>query len=96
MTITAKYASVCSVCRQSIAPGAKIEWAKGAPVKHASCAGAAATPSAGPALSSGPGVGAHAARRAGRWTGCQCGSREDSHGDLIPSARNCATCEHDA
>jgi hypothetical protein len=36
------------------------------------------------------------ARRPGRWTGCSCGSREDSAGDLIPSSRNCASCEHDA
>lgn len=36
------------------------------------------------------------AYRPGRWTGCSCGSREDAHGDLIPSARNCASCEHDA
>lgn len=25
-----------------------------------------------------------------------CGSREDSCGDLIPSPRNCESCEHDA
>ena len=35
-------------------------------------------------------------RRAGRWTGCSCGSREDSSGSLIHSSRNCASCEHDA
>ena len=34
--------------------------------------------------------------RAGKWTGCSCGSREDSCGDLIPSSRNCSSCEHDA
>ena len=32
----------------------------------------------------------------GRRTGCSCGSREDKNGDLIPSPRNCAQCEHDA
>lgn len=31
-----------------------------------------------------------------RRTGCACGSREDSYGDLIHSDRNCASCEHDA
>jgi hypothetical protein len=32
----------------------------------------------------------------GKWTGCSCGSREDSYGDLIPSDRNCSSCEFDA
>jgi len=31
-----------------------------------------------------------------RRTGCSCGSREDQYGDLIPSARNCSDCNHDA
>lgn len=34
--------------------------------------------------------------RSGRWTGCSCGSREDSSGQLIPARNNCASCEHDA
>ena len=34
--------------------------------------------------------------RTGRRTGCQCGSREDSYGDLIDSPSNCWTCNHDA
>ena len=37
-----------------------------------------------------------AAHRGGRRTGCSCGSRENEHGELIPSSRNCASCEHDA
>ncbi len=37
-----------------------------------------------------------ATRRSGTWTGCSCGSREDSNGQLIESAKNCWTCEHDA
>lgn len=32
----------------------------------------------------------------GRRTGCSCGSREDESGNLIPSDRNCSSCEHDA
>lgn len=32
----------------------------------------------------------------GRWTGCSCGSREDSYGMLIPREGNCSSCEHDA
>lgn len=36
------------------------------------------------------------ARGGGRRTGCSCGSREDSFGDLVPSPRNCASCRHDA
>jgi len=32
----------------------------------------------------------------GTWTGCSCGSRTDSYGDLIPSPRNCRSCNHDA
>lgn len=32
----------------------------------------------------------------GTWTGCSCGSRTDAAGDLIPSPRNCWSCNHDA
>lgn len=34
-------------------------------------------------------------RRAGKWTGCSCGSREDSSGQLIDSPRNCKQCRFD-
>lgn len=36
-----------------------------------------------------------APRNRGRRTGCSCGSREDQHGDLIPSSRNCRQCNFD-
>ena len=40
MTITAKYASTCTVCHRHIAPGEKIEWQKGVTgVTHTSCGG---------------------------------------------------------
>jgi len=32
----------------------------------------------------------------GQRTGCSCGSREDSAGDLIPSVSNCQSCNFDA
>lgn len=32
----------------------------------------------------------------GRRTGCSCGSREDSSGELIASPNNCKSCEFDA
>jgi hypothetical protein len=35
-------------------------------------------------------------RERGRRTGCSCGSREDSSGELIPSPNNCRQCEFDA
>jgi hypothetical protein len=38
MIITAKFASTCSCCRQPIAVGSKIEWSKGSPAQHESCA----------------------------------------------------------
>ena len=47
MTITAKFASRCATCGQTITPGTKIEWAKGAPVRHTSCEATSATPFAG-------------------------------------------------
>ena len=89
MTITAKFASVCPCCGARIVPGAKVEWSKGSPAKHISCVGKPVT-----ATASRP---AYVARRpgAGRRTGCSCGSREDSYGDLIHSDSNCARCEHD-
>ena len=39
--------------------------------------------------------GQHRSRR-GTWTGCSCGSRTDDGESLIPSARNCDSCERDA
>lgn len=42
------------------------------------------------------GSSAYRSSRPGRRTGCSCGSREDSSGQLIPSRNNCASCEHDA
>lgn len=38
MTITAKYAATCPCCKSAIRPGDKIEWSKGSPAKHVSCA----------------------------------------------------------
>lgn len=92
MTITAKYPATCSCCHAAIRAGDQIEWVKGAPVRHAGCA-TRATPTTV--------AGRIAARRStvsrgGKWTGCSCGSREDSYGDLIPSARNCFSCRHDS
>lgn len=43
MTITAKFASRCGSCGQPVTPGQKIEWTKGAPVRHTVCGGS--TPS---------------------------------------------------
>jgi hypothetical protein len=99
MTITAKYAGTCPICRQSIAPGQKVEWAKGSQARHVACA--TATPQAAPVWSRGERIMVadlpRGGRRGGsRRTGCSCGSREDYNGDLIPSDRNCASCEHDA
>lgn len=37
MTITAKFASRCATCGETITPGTKIEWTKGAPVRHTAC-----------------------------------------------------------
>lgn len=41
MTIIAKYAATCPTCSRPIAPGHKIEWAKGTQARHAACAAAA-------------------------------------------------------
>lgn len=43
MIITAKFASSCATCGQTIDAGTKIEWTKGAPVRHTSCAAPSAT-----------------------------------------------------
>ena len=85
MIITAKFASVCPCCSNRIAVGVKVEWAKGSPARHVSCAGAKPVYSYaidGPARSSYAG---------GRRTGCRCGSREG-----VQSANDCRTCRHDA
>lgn len=84
MTMNAKYPSTCPTCRGRITPGQSIEWSKGTPARHSSCGGSTATK-------------APATRpyRAGKWTGCSCGSREDSNGALIRSNRNCSQCRFD-
>lgn len=43
MTITARYASSCAICRQPITVGASIEWIKGQPARHARCAAGVAS-----------------------------------------------------
>lgn len=43
MTITAKFASRCGSCGQPVTPGQKIEWTKGAPVRHTVCGGSTPT-----------------------------------------------------
>ena len=42
MTITARYASTCPCCRAPIAVGSKVEWRKGSPARHVTCAGTSA------------------------------------------------------
>lgn len=100
MIIVAKFASVCPCCSQRIQPGSRVEWSKGAPAKHTACAQG---PSHGPAAVLGMTTVkvADMPRRRysgsrGRWTGCSCGSREDSAGDLIDSPKNCSSCVHDS
>lgn len=45
MTITARYASECSQCGQTIQPGQQIEWERGSTiVRHTDCSAAAAAP----------------------------------------------------
>ena len=96
MSMIAKYAATCGTCRAPVRPGDKIEWVKGSPVRHVSCAAGSAQPVARTGY--GANIQARIGRtdRGGKWTGCSCGSREDAHGELIPSPRNCASCEHDA
>lgn len=85
-TITAKYPGTCPSCNGSIAPGTPVLWSPGAKARHVVCGGA-------PTAASAP---ARRAARPGRWTGCSCGSREDTYGDLIYSPRNCSSCTHDS
>jgi hypothetical protein len=94
MIITAKFASVCPCCRQPIAVGSKIEWSKGSPAKHVACAQGSATVVGMQIVK----VADMPRRRTGghgRRTGCSCGSREDSSGEIIPSPRNCKQCNFD-
>jgi len=82
MTITAKYAGTCPACGQPIAPGAKVEWAKGSQARHVSCV-------AGAPVATAPRFGGGALK--GRRTGCRCGSIEG-----YPRNSDCWTCRHDA
>lgn len=105
--MTAKFGGKCTSCGGIIHAGTRILWTKGAGSRHSSCPGAsAAVRSIGPSVvtslspAAEAGIAARKAARvtgrAGRRTGCACGSREDSHGQLIPSRYNCSHCEHDA
>lgn len=38
MTITAKFPSVCPACKNRIVVGSQVEWSKGAPARHVTCA----------------------------------------------------------
>lgn len=51
MTIVAKFASRCTACHQTIAPGTRIEWSKGSPVRHMTC-GATGAAAAAPGRAS--------------------------------------------
>lgn len=84
MLITAKFASKCSCCGQSIAVGSKVEWSQGSPAKHVACA-----------TMGGAVVSSRSSRSAvrGRWNGCACGAREMPDGSLSSSA--CASCRYD-
>lgn len=44
MVIVAKFASRCGACGEAIPVGARIEWAKGSPARHATCAATAPAP----------------------------------------------------
>ena len=95
MTITAKFASICPCCNVRIVPGSAVEWSKGSSARHVTCASSSSTRSA-PAYMARAARTSSVSRRSGKWTGCRCGSREDSAGDLIPARNNCKSCEHDA
>lgn len=84
MIITAKYAARCPVCSQSIAAGSKIEWSKGAPAKHVSCAGGTVQARSATAARSSR----YSLR--GKWTGCACGSIED-----VARKSDCTSCRYD-
>ena len=90
MIIIAKFASTCPCCSQPIVVGAKVNWAKGSKATHVACGAARGT------VTTSTSGHVSRARAPGKWTGCSCGSREDRYGDLIPSARNCFHCGHDA
>src|SRR5688572_29691290 len=42
MTITARFSSICPVCRTEIAAGARVEWNRGERARHLACANPAA------------------------------------------------------
>lgn len=83
MTITARFSSICPICKCPISIGAQVNWVKGNKATHTSCGASGAKSSS---YSGGT----------GRRTGCACGSREDGDGQLIPSRHNCRSCNHDA
>lgn len=49
MLITAKFAGRCSTCSSGFAAGARVEWSKGSPARHAACAAGAASSAPAPA-----------------------------------------------
>lgn len=86
MTITAKYATRCATCGQSIAAGEKIEWAKGSPARHTSCSATTTRP----ATTTRAAAPKSSRSYRGPRTGCSCGSREDTI-----SQYDCESCRFD-
>jgi len=86
MTITAKYAGTCPACRQPIAPGQKVEWAKGSQARHVTCVSAADGGATRVFVRDMPRGGALRGRR----TGCRCGSIEG-----YPRSSDCRQCQYD-
>jgi hypothetical protein len=97
MIITARFAAQCPTCRAAIAAGAKIEWSKGSPARHAACA---AGSSAAPTAPAGRIVGrmydpskfnGYGARRGGYTRTCKTGGDCSSFG----SGRSCGAPDCD-
>jgi len=90
MTITAKFASRCASCGQTVTPGQQIEWTKGSPVRHTTCGAstsAQATQSARPARRSLTNGDIYTARNGEpKVFGCSACSRGD---------RMCKQCQFD-
>lgn len=89
--IDAKFPSTCPLCLEPIAIGARIAWSPGERARHVACADRALTQQA---ATPAPDVTVQPRKRTRR-TGCRCGSRETLRGELVPSNRNCANCEHE-
>jgi hypothetical protein len=89
MIITARYASTCPGCGAPITAGSKVDWARGRPARHVTCAAVTCAATSGVVATSRPA--ARRPRRGARF--CEGWGADNPHAPRPPYT--CDQCEDD-